>query len=138
MKKILWTGLVAGGAMALVNMGLNFVMNAFMPQLQEAYMGNPVFRPWDDPIMMLFFLYPLVLGLALAYVWDKTKKLFTAKLPCKRGFDFAMIYFFVVVIPMFLINFSSFNLPFSMIMSWTIMSLINGLVAGIILARLNK
>lgn len=136
MKKILWTGLVAGIAMMLVNMALNPVFDALFPWLKGAYM-NPVFRPWQDPIMMLFFVYPILLGLGLSFVWDKTKQLFT-KSACQNGINFGLIYFVVGGIPTFFINYSSFSLPFVMILTWTIMGLVNGLVAGCILARLNK
>lgn len=136
MKKIFWTGLVAGIAMVIVNMALNPIFDAIFPGLKESYM-NPVFRPWEDPIMMLFFLYPIVLGFGLSFVWDKTKQLFE-KGACQNGINFGLIYFCVSGIPAFLINFSSFNLPLVMILTWTIMGLINGLVAGCVLARLNR
>ena len=137
MKKVLWTGLIAGVAMIIVNILLNPIFNALFPWLQDAYMDNAVFRPWSDPAMMLFWLYPLALGLALAWVWDKTKQLFDGTVWCK-GAKFGLILFFVSGVPAFLINFSSFNLPFVMILSWTIMGLINGIVAGLILAKVNK
>jgi hypothetical protein len=137
MKKIFWTGLATGISMAVVNMLLNPLFNIIFPSLQGAYEGSAVFRPWDDPIMMLFFLYPILLGFGLAWIWDKTKQLFNKK-GCQNGLIFGLIYFTVSGIPGFLINYSSFNLPFIMILSWTILSLINGLVAGIILAKLNK
>lgn len=136
MKKIFWTGLVAGIAMVIVNAALNPVFNAIFPELKDAYM-NPVFRPWEDPIMMLFFLYPIALGLGLAWVWDKTKQLFNLSV-CQNGFNFGLIYFCVAGIPAFLINFSSFNLPLVMILTWTLMGLIDGLVVGCVLAKLNK
>jgi hypothetical protein len=136
MKKVFWTGLVAGIAMVASNMALNPILNAIFPWLQDAYI-NPVFRPWDDPIMMLFFLYPILLGFGLAFVWDKTKHLFKKSI-CQNGVNFGLIYFCVAGIPSFLINFSSFNLSFTMILSWTIMGLVNGLVAGCVLAKINK
>ena len=136
MKKIFWTGLVAGVVMAIINMALNQIFNAIFQWLKESYM-NPVFRPWDDPIMMLFLLYPIVLGFGLSFVWDKTKQLFT-KSACQNGLNFGLIYFCVAGIPAFLINFSSFNLPLVMILTWIIMMLINGFVACCILAKLNK
>lgn len=136
MKKIIWTGLAAGIAMAIINIALNPVLNAIFPELESAYM-NPVFRPWSDPVMSLFFLYPIILGIGLAFIWDKTKTLFTKGVG-RNGFNFGLIYFFVVGIPIFLINFSSFNLPFNMILCWTIMSIVNGFVAGWILAAVNK
>jgi len=122
--------------MVAVNMALNPIFAAIFPDLQKSYM-NPIFRPWNDPIMMLFFLYPIALGLGLSFVWDKTKKLFS-KSACQNGVYFGLIYFCVSGIPAFLINFSSFNLPLIMILTWTIMGLIDGLVAGCVLAKLNK
>jgi hypothetical protein len=136
MKKMLLTGLAAGVVMVIVNMALNPIFNAIFPSLQESYM-NPVFRPWNDPIMMLFFIYPLALGFGLSFIWDKTKQLFK-KSAFKNGINFGLIYFCVGGIPAFLINFSSFNLPVLMILTWTIMGLFNGLTAGLILAKLNK
>ena len=137
MKKILGTGLVAGIAMILVNMLLNPVLYAIFPGLKGAYENNVMFRPWEDPIMMLFFLYPIVLGLALAWVWDKTKQLFQGSI-WNKGLNFGLIYFFVSGLPAFFINFSSFKLPFVMILSWTIMGLVNGIVTGIVFAKINK
>lgn len=136
MKKIILTGLAAGVAMVVVNALLNPIFNLIFPSLKDAYMTS-VFRPWNDPIMMLFFLYPIALGFGLAYVWDKTKSLFK-KSACLNGLNFGLIYFAVGGIPAFLINYSSFNLPLLMILTWTIMGLVNGLVAGCVLAKLNK
>lgn len=136
MKKIFWTGLFAGISMVIVNMILTPLFNFIFPGLKESYM-NPVFRPWEDPIMMLFFLYPIILGFGLSWVWEKTKNLFLGSF-WNRGLNFGFAYFVVAGIPAFLINFSSFNLPFFMILSWTIMGLINGLVAGLVLAKFNK
>jgi len=136
MKKIFFQGLFAGIAMTVVNMVLNPVFYAVFPGLKESYM-NPFFRPWDDPVMMLFFLYQIALGIGLSFIWEKTKQLFK-KSACRNGLNFGLIYFCVSGIPAFLINFSSFNLPLTMILSWTIMGLIDGLVAGCVLAKLNK
>lgn len=136
MKKIFIPGLVAGIAMVVANVVLNPVFNVIFPDLQKSYM-SPVFRPWNDPIMMLFFLYPIVLGFGLSFVWNKTKKLFS-KSCCSDGINFGLIYFTVSGIPSFLINFSSFNLPLVMILTWTVMGLVDAIVAGLVLSKLNK
>ncbi len=117
MKKTLLTGLLAGIAMLLVNMAINPLFNLIFPSLNDAYM-NEVFRPWDDPVMMLFFAYPILLGFPLAYIWNKTKKLFSKSI-LKNALIFTLIFAAVFSMPTFLINFSSFNLPFTMIISWT-------------------
>lgn len=136
MKKIFWTGLIIGIAMAVVNLLLNPILSAVFPILKNAYMAD-VFRPWDDPIMMLFFLYPIVLGFGLAWIWNKTKQLFTGSTFCKVK-NFGLIYFCISALPVFLINFSSFNFPFVMILSWSVMGTVNGFVAGFVLAKMNK
>ena len=137
MKKILWTGLVTGIVMLIGNMLLNPIINLVFPNLQAVYEGNAVFRPWDDPIMMLFFLYPIVLGFPLAWIWDKTKKLFKKSI-WVNGLNFGLIYLFIAGLPSFIINFSSFSLPIAMVGSWSAMGIVNGFVAGLVLARINK
>ncbi|MBD3300376.1 MAG: hypothetical protein GF347_03415 [Candidatus Moranbacteria bacterium] len=137
MKKLIRTGLLTGIAMLVVNVLLNPLFNAIFPNLQTAYETNPVFRPWEDPIMMLFFAYPIVLGLVFAWIWDKSKTLFAGS-DLKKGLNFGLIFFFVSGLPGFIINYSSFKLPLVMILTWTIMSLVNGIVGGIVLAKLNK
>ena len=136
MKKIFGIGLISGIVMVIVNMALNPIFNIIFPGLQNFYF-NPIFRPWSDPIMMLFFAYPIALGLGLSFVWSKTKQLFTKNI-LQNGINFGLIYFCVNGIPAFLINFSSFNFPFIMILTWTITGLIDGLITGCILAKLNK
>ena len=137
MKKVLWTGLVTGIAMLIGNFLLNPVFNLLFPTLQAAYEGNPIFRPWEDPIMILFFAYPLLLGFPLAWIWNKTKHLFK-KTTFINGLTFGLIYFFTAGLPSFLINFSSFTLPLTMILTWSIMGSVNGFIAGLVLAKVNK
>jgi hypothetical protein len=137
MKKVLWTGLVTGIAMLIGNMLLNPFINFVFPNLQAAYEANMAFRPWDDPIMMLFFLYPLMLGFPLAWIWNKTKKLFK-KNAWVNGLNFGLIYLFTAGLPTFIINFSSFTFPIAMVGSWSLMGIVNGFVAGLVLARINR
>lgn len=136
MKKILLPGLLAGVAMLLINFALSPIFYAIFPGLKEAYM-TPLFRPWDDPVMMLFFAYPILLGFPLAFIWNKTKNLFSKSI-LKNALIFTLIFAGVFALPTFLINYSSFNLPFTMILSWTLMSIANGLTAGLVLTSVNK
>jgi hypothetical protein len=136
MKKILWTGLLTGIAMLFVNIAINPLFNIIFPSLKDAYM-NEFFRPWDDPIMMLFFAYPILLGFPLAFIWEKTKKQF-GNCKTQNALIFTLIFITTISLPTFFINYSSFNLPFTMILSWTLMSVINGLSAGLVLTSLNK
>lgn len=138
MKKILLWGVVAGIAMFVVNMALNFVYNWIYPSFAAIYADTTIFRSWEDPLMALFWLYPLALGLGLAWVWSHTKVLLKKDTTFYAGLKFGWAYFVVAIIPVFLINVSSFNLPVLMVASWSEMSLFNGVVAGWIFAKFNR
>ena len=137
-KKVFGKGILVGVAMAVVNLVLNLIMNAVYPASKAIYENNTIFRPMTDPLMGLFWLYPIVLGLAFACIYDKTKTLYKEESVTKKGLKFSLMYLFIAAIPAFFINFSSFNLPFGIVISWTLMSYLNGLVAGLILAKLDN
>jgi len=101
-----------------------------MPSLNSEYI-NPAFRPWADPIMSLFYLYPIVLGIGLTYFWLKTKKSW------KNGLEFGLTYGVINAVTAFIINFSSFTFSIGMVGSWTVMGLINAVVAGLALEKLD-
>ena len=135
MKKILWTGVLAGVLMIVVNMLLNVIYSKVFPGIAGMYSSMDVFRSMEDPLMMLFFLYPLVLGIGLAWVWSHTKGIFKKDSTFWAGLKFGWVYFVIAGIPIFLINVSSFNLPIMMIGIWAEMSFFNGLVAGWVFAK---
>ena len=135
MKKILIPGLVAGVAMLIAGMIVSQLINLAFPALMEEYKAA-LFRPWEDPLMSLYFAHPFVVGLALAFVWDKVKGLLSGG-PLKRATNFALAYFIVATIPGMLISYSSFPLSILMILSWTLSSLIQAWTAGLVLAKLN-
>lgn len=136
MRKVLIPGLIAGVAMLLVGMIVSWLINLVLPNLMMEY-KTTLFRPWEDPLMSLYFAHPFVLGLALAFVWDKVKGLLQGG-PMKKATNFALAYFIVATIPGMLISYSSFPLSILMILSWTISSLLQAWAAGLVLAKLNS
>jgi len=138
MKKILWTGVLAGVLMIAVNMLLNVVYGWIFPSFAEIYANTAIFRAMDDPLMMAFWFYPLTLGIGLSWIWDRTKGLLKKDTTFWAGLKFGWAYFVVAAIPAFFINASSFNLPIAMVGTWAEMSFFNGLVAGLIFAKFNR
>lgn len=137
MKKVLLPGLIAGLVMFIVAMALGQVFNAIFPNLAAEYQNTNLFRPWEDPLMSLYFLHPFVLGIALAWVWDKVKGLLKGSL-WQRGSHFALIYWLAATIPGMLISYSSFPLSKAMVFSWAISSLAQVIAAGFVFAKMNK
>jgi len=126
MKKIILSGIVAAVAMAVIGFIVNFIIGSIYPTFQDIYNNSNIFISMTSMQSVLFWVYPLVLGIALAYLWTMIKVS-----PVK----FAWIYFFIGALPAFFINVGSFNLPVMMIFSWTIMSYLNGLAAGLIFSK---
>ena len=92
MKKVIIPGLAAGVVILVASLILMQAWEALIPGLAAEY-KTPLFRPWSDPLMMLFFLYPFILGIAFAWLWFKTKKVW------KNPYEMALTYFLVASIP---------------------------------------
>jgi hypothetical protein len=137
MKKVVLPGLAAGAAMLVVALGVGYLLMSLFPWLRAEYMNTSLFRSWEDPLMSLYYAYPFLVGLILAWVWNRVKKLFTGKAWAKRGFSFGLIYW-VVTIPGMLISYASFPISLLMVGTWTVSGLLQALCAGAILAAMNK
>ena len=135
MKKIIWLGILAGLATLIFGMGISYLFMLF-PSVNADYYNTGVMRPWKDPIMFLFFLYPFVQGIILAWAWNKAKGLFTGT-TTQRGINFGFFIFLVATIPGMLVSYSSFPLSLLTIISWTVSGLVCITVSGIIFAKMN-
>lgn len=133
MKKVILPGIVAGILMTIVGMGYSTLMAKLLPAIMAEYKNTAIFRPWEDPLMQLFFAYPFVLGLALAYAWDKVK----GSLGNNKVLAFVYGVFLIATIPGLLITYSCFQVSLLMTLNWTASSLINVLVATLVLKKMN-
>ncbi|MFA6992478.1 MAG: hypothetical protein WC269_04350 [Candidatus Gracilibacteria bacterium] len=138
MKKVVLPGILAGVLMLIVGMGINYLMNLFVPALMVEYTTSGLFRPWEDPLMSLYFAYPIVLGLALAWFWNKTKSSFKGASVFGRGASFGFACFLIATIPGMLVTYASFDISLGMVLSWTLMGIVDLLIAGFVFAKLNK
>lgn len=130
MKNKYLLGISVGVLLLAVTMLLNMGLGAAFPGINSEYV-NPAFRPWSDPLMSLFFAYPVVLGLLLTWVWLKTRKSWAS------GLDFGIAMGVLYAVPAFIVNFSSFTFSLAMVLTWTFMGLVNSIVAGVALDRLD-
>jgi len=136
-KKIFLPGLVAGIAMTVVGIILNYLIGLVFPGVVAQYQ-TAMFRPWSDPLMQAYFAYPFILGWALAWIWDLMKTLCQKPTALKRGLCFGLSYWIIAAIPGMFVTYTSFTVSFSLVLSWTIVGLINAIVAGWVLAKMNK
>ena len=136
MKKIILPGIVAGIVTLILGMAISYLF-MLIPFVNADYNNSSIMRTWQDPIMSLFFLYPFIFGIALAWVWNKSKGLFKGSAR-KRGTHFGLTYFIIATIPGMLISYVSFPISIFTIISWTVSGLINAIAAGWVFAKMNK
>ncbi|OGM05066.1 hypothetical protein A2715_03635 [Candidatus Woesebacteria bacterium RIFCSPHIGHO2_01_FULL_39_32] len=135
-RKIVTTGILAGVAMLVVGIVLNWLWGVLFPSLAAEYQNPALFRPWSDPLMSYIFIHPFVVGIILAWVWDKTKHLFKERDVFWRCCQFAASYW-LITIPGMLISYSSFQVSFVMILTWSIAILVQAIASGLVFVKKN-
>lgn len=133
-KKIISSGLTAGLALLLLSvMGLYATIYLF-PGVAAQYF-DPAF---DVPQgrFMLFYLHPFIISLALAFFWERFKQVLTGSF-ISRGIEFAVIYVLIATLPMMWLIYSALNISLQMVVTWFILALLQGIVAGLIFEKLN-
>ena len=137
MKKIFTSGLLAGVSIFVVGIVLTPLLNLIFPSLSGEYANIGLFRPWDDPVMSLYYLYPFILGVVLAWAWDRTRKLLTGT-NVEKIKKFALGYWFVAGFPGMFITYASFQVSFSMVLAWSISGLVDAFVAAWVFSKRDK
>ena len=121
--KFFWKkGLLAGLANLVLGFVINWLAGAVLPTVASQYQNTAMFRPWSDPLMTVYFAYPFILGLVLAYLWDKVGK--------PKPLEFAKFYFIIATIPGMFITYTSFQISLLMVLLWAATGFIQAWVAG--------
>jgi len=135
-KKVIVSGLLAGLVIFIASMLTSRIFGVIFPQLNAEYQNESMFRPWSDPLMLLYFLYPFLLGIILAWFWQITKNLFGENI--KGGMNFGFVYWVISSIPGMFITYSSFQVSLLMVISWSLAGLVSAVLAGIIFAKMDR
>lgn len=127
-------GLLAGLAILVLGVIFNFVLEALIPSLAKEYQNPSLMRPWTDPLMIIFFAYPFILGIVASYFWNLLAKNFSGD-AIKKAFEFARTYFIIATVPGMFISYTTFQVSFLMVLSWTVLGFLEVFVAGLIFAK---
>ena len=137
-KKIIVPGIASAVIMLAVGMALSKAYTTVFPELAKEYANPALFRPWSDPVMSWYFVYPILVGPLLAWIWDETKSAFPETLSRRqKAVRFGLIYWLFSVCGM-LMTYSSFPVSLLMVGSWTLSVLVEGMIASLILSKLNS
>jgi hypothetical protein len=104
--KIALAGLLAGFAVAVISWSIQFGVQYLFPYNMLELGGM---RPFDDPLMALFFIHPWVIGFTMAAVYPFFTKLVESE--DNRPMMYALMVWIVSAIPQFFIIFSTMNYP---------------------------
>jgi uncharacterized membrane protein YeaQ/YmgE (transglycosylase-associated protein family) len=135
MKKIIWPGIVSGLVMIVAGVIVGYVCG-LIPVIKTDYEMS-FFRQMNDPLMWVFVAYPFVLGIFLAWFWDKVKGNFHGSI-AERGFSFGWAYFLIATIPGMIMTYSSFTISLWTVISWTVSGFITSVIGAMVLAKMNK
>jgi hypothetical protein len=99
---------IAGGLLLLAGMfAFGAVVSLIAPYDMMSLGGM---RSADDPVMALFFLYPFVLALVAAILFDMMKDTLQGT-PLQKGLCFGLVLFMVETIPSMYVIFTSMTYP---------------------------
>jgi len=133
-KTIVVSGIVAGIVVLVLSMMISTATQALFNYNVMTLAGM---RSVNDPVSLLFFLYPFVIALAMATLYDFAKKSFTGT-AMRKGIVLGLLGWIVYGIPSAFIVFSSMDYPIGFTTNSVIGSLVCMLGAGITITRLSK
>lgn len=134
MKKLLLSVILSTVVLMLLSWGMLFLSIQFFPEVSAEYL-SPVFRSAGS-IDWMYFVHPLVLSIALKWFWERYKSIFNGNILLK-GFEVALVYSVVAMIPVLWLTFSAIDISMKMVMTWMLYGFMQAFAAGIVFAKLN-
>jgi len=133
-KKIITTGLIAGAILLLFSvLGLH-VTNWLFPSIAIQYF-DPAFDTQSSRIMF-YYLHPFVISLVLSWFWTRFRGILTGNF-LSRGIEFGLIYVLIATMPMLLLIYSAMNVSITMVTTWFVLALVQGIIAGLVCEKIN-
>ena len=131
LKQVLISGVIVGFVIESVDIVFNWLIQFIWPYNVLELGGM---RTLDDPVMFLFFVYPWVLGFALAYVFLYFEKTLEGDYIVK-GLKFGFLMWVVISIPTAFLMFSSMNYPIGFTINSVVPPLVYMILSGIAIAK---
>ncbi len=132
MKKFLVSGIISGFLILILMFAVNAIVAVALP-FDAATL--PGMRSMTDPLYILFFLYPFVLGFIFVFAYRYIQdNLIGGYL--EKGKKFGAIMWIIVSVPSIFVVFTSMDYPIGFTVSQIVASLLYSLGAGMLIARI--
>jgi len=133
-KPFLLGGIVAGVVIEIVSYAFSWLTQTFT---KYNVMDLAGMRSVTDPISVLFFVYPFVLGFALSFVFQYFQKS-PGEAPTSTGMKFGLLMWIVVSIPSAFLVYASMNYPIGFTINSVVDPLLYLLAAGACIGKLSS
>jgi hypothetical protein len=135
MKRYVLPVIASSIVLLALSFGVLYFSINFLTGLVEEYY-NPVFYPGEER-SNLFFLHPLIISLALIWIWRRIENSLKGNWFMK-GIEFGLLYAFIATLPSMWITFSAIDVSFIMVALWWGYGLLQATVAGWVFASFSK
>ena len=135
MFKKISIALQAGLLMLLIGVLFNQLFHYLFPSIQFEYQNSKVFRSWIDPLITIYFYEPFIFSFILVWVYDITKNSLKGETAIAKGLSFGILCW-AISIPSLLLSYSSFPISSFIILNWSLTSLAQTIIAGLLYAKL--
>jgi hypothetical protein len=131
-----WRPIIVGGIIVgFVIMLIDIIIGGFL-QLILPYdifqLGG--MRKSDDPIMLLFFIHPWVLGFALSFVYSYIGDVLNGN-HIAKGWRYGFLMWIVIFVPYAFLVFSSMDYPIGFVVNSIIPPFVYMIVSGVLIAK---
>jgi hypothetical protein len=132
---LLISSLLAGLTLFLVGLAFFFLVPLIAPEVGQAFQNAALFRPWHGWTRAYMALHPFVYGFIFAACFLLVRDLAggPGRVGLRGGLGFGLAVFLVGSLPVFALNFASFQVDAGVIVSWALQSLCQYLAAGAVL-----
>ena len=134
MKKIITTGFIAGAVLLIVNLIGFYTVNLILPIITVQYLDSAF--TIESHRNILYYAHPFIISYALSWFWVRYKNNLTGTF-INRGVEFGFTYFLVAVLPMMWLIFSAMNVSIEIVTTWFIITIVQGVVAGLVFEKMN-
>ena len=131
-KTIIFAGIAGGILLLVLLIAINMIMNIVVPYDIMKFEGM---RPADDPVLILFFLYPFVIAFSQAIVFDLVKSSLAGN-QVQKGIQFSALSIVIMTIPSLYVMFTSMNWPIDFYISSLVWEIIGFLMIGTFYVRI--
>ena len=130
-KQIIVAGFIVGFIIMLIDIVIGGIFQLILPYDIFELGGM---RTIDNPIMMLFFIHPWILGFSLSFVYSYIVKALNGNYIAK-GWKFGLLMWIVIFVPYTFLVFASMEYPIGFYVNSIIPPFFYMILSGIVIAK---